>query len=106
MKRLTDDAYWDSVHRTSAPGAAPLTLETPFRRWLLRIGRSYTDEHFWRLLARHLKPGPLKVIEIGSAPGEFLKQCHTRFIVRIELLRPTPKMKRKSSVEMIGGHTT
>jgi len=53
---------------------------TPFRRWLRHIGRSYAAEHFFSFrLSRHLKPGPLRVIEIGSAPGGFLKECHVRF---------------------------
>jgi SAM-dependent methyltransferase len=79
MKRLTDESYWDSVHGYGAPIETPPTPAPPFRRWLLHIGRSYADEHFWRRLHCHLKSGPLKAIEIGSAPGTFLRECHARF---------------------------
>lgn len=78
MNRLTDDSYWDSVHDEPASVAVP-PAPTSFRRWLRHIGRSYSAEHFWSFLSRHLMSGPLRVIEIGSAPGGFLKECHARF---------------------------
>ncbi len=82
MKKLTDESYWDSVwdsvHGNKAPNLTQPAPVPPFRRWLRHIGRSYADEHFWGRLTHNLKPGPLKIIEIGSAPGEFLKLCHSR----------------------------
>jgi SAM-dependent methyltransferase len=79
MNRLTDRSYWDTVNGEPALAAAP-ALPTPFRKWLRHIGRSYAAEHFWsRCLGHHLKPGQLRIIEIGSAPGDFLKECHARF---------------------------
>lgn len=79
MNRLTDKAYWDTVHDASAPVVAP-AVPTSFRRWLRHIGRSYAAEHFWeRCLSPHVRPGPFKIIEIGCAPGDFLKECHARF---------------------------
>ncbi len=83
MKKLTDESYWDSVwdstHGSQAPNPPQPAPTSPFRRWLRHIGRGYADAHLWRTLARDLKPGPLKIIEVGSAPGEFLQQCHSRF---------------------------
>jgi len=79
MKRLTDESYWNTVHGGPAPVAAP-AVPTSFRKWLRHAGRSYAAEHFWNCcLSLHLKPGPQRIIEIGSAPGEFLKECHSRF---------------------------
>lgn len=79
MNRLTDESYWDSVHGKPATVAQPSPLPT-FRKWLRHIGRCYATEHFWtHCIGRHLTSGPLRVIEIGSAPGNFLKECHSRF---------------------------
>ncbi len=83
MKKLTDESYWDSVWDSvpghKAPNLAQPAPVPPFRRWLRHIGRNYAQERLWQRLDRDLKPGPLKIIEIGSAPGEFLKLCHSRF---------------------------
>lgn len=79
MSRLTDPSHWNSKYGESVPVVAQ-PASTPFRRWLHHIGRSYAAEHLFNFhLGRSVKPGPLKIIEIGSAPGGFLKECHTRF---------------------------
>jgi 2-polyprenyl-3-methyl-5-hydroxy-6-metoxy-1,4-benzoquinol methylase len=77
MKRLTDESYWNSVHAVQPGNSAP--SPTRLRRWLRRIGRSYAAEKILSFLSQYFRPGPLRVIEIGSAPGEFLKECHARF---------------------------
>ena len=70
---LTDESYWDGVHRQSATVAKP-SPHPMLRKWLLHIGRCYATDHFWtHCLGRHLTSGALGVIEIGSAPGDFLK---------------------------------
>jgi SAM-dependent methyltransferase len=76
MKRLTDQSYWDTVHLGGGPASQ---TRSPFRQWLRYIGRSYSTEHFWKVLVRYLQPGPLDVLEIGSAPGESLREFHARF---------------------------
>lgn len=80
MKRLTDESYWNAVHSESTPSAAMQSAPSAFRKWLRHVGRNYAADHFFNHCLRPLvKSGPLKIIEIGSAPGEFLKQCHDRF---------------------------
>ncbi len=78
MNRLTDRSYWNSVHGEPAPIVTP-PPRSPFRGWLHHVSRSYAAEHFLSALGRSVKPGPAKIIEIGSAPGAFLNECHRRF---------------------------
>lgn len=83
MSRLTDKDYWEGVYQ-AAPAAAAEPVPTPERKRLLKrlfgprlmdMLSAYDDYLLWQaVLPRFLPRGAsgLSVVEIGSAPGDFL----------------------------------
>ncbi|MGH8321813.1 MAG: class I SAM-dependent methyltransferase [Gammaproteobacteria bacterium] len=95
-QQLTERTYWDSVHRGSGgghPEAASTALDTSAgKRLKILIKRvlgpafteaigNYDDYLLWNIiLPRFLKDrAGQSVVEIGSAPGDFLVAVHQRF---------------------------
>src|SRR5688572_20650210 len=99
MKLLSSKNHWDEVHEAEAaafaqePSADGRNGETTKKRWVIKTVKkvlgsgvlrrmsSYEDYLLWEVLFRKYLPDlkNSKVLEIGSAPGEFLVQLALRY---------------------------
>ncbi|MFL6278397.1 MAG: glycosyltransferase [Blastocatellia bacterium] len=96
---LTDKAFWDSTHAAERDALAGLAQGAPIRqgrqafagvkrlikgllgRRVLEYARSYEDYILWDVLYQKYLPSRpgLKVLEVGSAPGDHLARLSQRF---------------------------
>lgn len=89
MERLTKVSDWETKYQTRLPGTDAGT--SPLRG-LAQLGaafgpkrpaiepRTFSDRCLWDIYARHLPTGSgLRLLEIGSAPGNHLVALHRRF---------------------------
>ncbi len=82
MSRLTDQEYWEGVSQTapaaaeeSAPSERKRLLKRLFGPRLMNMLSAYDDYLLWQGVFPHCLPqgaAGLSVVEIGSAPGNFL----------------------------------
>jgi 2-polyprenyl-3-methyl-5-hydroxy-6-metoxy-1,4-benzoquinol methylase len=90
MTRLTEKNYWEGIYKDVVPIAQTLPPDSFSKRWLKRVmGRRlldlitpYDDYLLWKSVFPDNLPGcckGLSVVEIGSAPGEFLVRFATTF---------------------------
>lgn len=83
-ERLTEREYWQKLtdSSTSEPGTVPTpSFGRRFVSWFFgRIPRRYASYLFFDIeCPKFFSRGNLKVIEIGSAPGEILLTFHQKF---------------------------
>jgi SAM-dependent methyltransferase len=84
MRRLSDQSYWEKTngYRSSVKTNS---LSAFFKRAIGARRRqlfcSYKDYLLWEVVFPHLLPSApgLRALEIGSAPGRFLVELHSRF---------------------------
>ena len=89
VTKLSEKAYWDTIHEAERSGRKKRALKTRVMRLAGKIGgprlveymRNYTDHLLWDvILPRHMPDKPAAtVLEIGSAPGAALVEMHRRF---------------------------
>ncbi len=109
MNELSDKKYWDSVHKNqnsdkkAGPSRGRLKL---FATKLLgeRCLRYYSDYLLWDVILPKYLPHDkgLKVIEIGSAPGETLIKLKESFGLipyGVEYSEPGVELNRKNFIE-------
>jgi len=87
--RLTDTNYWDAKYGAGAgnsTGEPPIPRRTALAKRLLGHGiadwtEDYSDYLLWETVYRlHMPRGPgVKVLEVGSAPGDHLVRLHRTF---------------------------
>jgi 2-polyprenyl-3-methyl-5-hydroxy-6-metoxy-1,4-benzoquinol methylase len=83
MSRLTDKEYWEGLYQSMAPGiqvppkesSLKLLMKKLMGRRLFEILTAYDDYLLWQVVFPRYFPADctqLSIVEIGSAPGDFL----------------------------------
>ena len=82
MKRLTDKKRWDHLYKKTQDNSKPLVLEASFTgEGLRKYFYSYSDHLLWNVIFKKYLPKTegARVLEVGSAPGDFLVRLHKTY---------------------------
>lgn len=81
MERLTNKNLWDNLYNKQKNNSRIISKEQSFYKGSNRYFRNYYEFLLWNVALENYLPkgNHLKVLEVGSAPGEFLVKMHHRF---------------------------
>jgi len=89
MKKLTEKEYWNSIYESKILGNKQhflkrnlkILIKTILGKNILEYMRSYSDYFLWEVIYKRFMPKTkgIKVLEIGSAPGNSLVRLSQTF---------------------------